>query len=211
MTKTERKQRAGSQVTVFPSVLPVRYFPRGSVPNDSWKPGGHDGSGVAVGDQQRSVTHLCLWPKMADGYTRHSCFQFLSVIHHPPWLSHTSIRPSADVPEAWDSSSQPLPRNPSWEGAGEAAELPEVPDGPGWWCSDQDGPGLYGRGRTLYVWWPRLESRHNQADTVSCMLRSQQVWPPRETLCYLPAGQHLWCLQGPKCNCGSVMPPFGSV
>lgn len=31
-------------------VLPVRNFPRGSVPNDSWKPGGHDGSGVAVGN-----------------------------------------------------------------------------------------------------------------------------------------------------------------
>lgn len=37
--------------TGFSSEIPVRDFPRRSIPNDSWKPGSHDGSGVVVGDQ----------------------------------------------------------------------------------------------------------------------------------------------------------------
>lgn len=49
------KDKVDFPTCVLSSVLPVRHFPRGSVPNDSWKPGGHDGSGVAVGNQQRSV------------------------------------------------------------------------------------------------------------------------------------------------------------
>lgn len=45
-----------NQNPFFPPVLLVRYFPRGSLSNDGWKPGSHDGSGVAVGDKQGSVT-----------------------------------------------------------------------------------------------------------------------------------------------------------
>lgn len=59
--QTERKiSKIDGQVVVFLSVLAVRYFPRGSIPNDSWKPGGHDGSGVAVRDQQGSATPECI-------------------------------------------------------------------------------------------------------------------------------------------------------
>lgn len=46
----------GHDSSFLSSVFPVRHLPRGPVPTDSWKPGGHDGSGVAVGSQQRSVS-----------------------------------------------------------------------------------------------------------------------------------------------------------
>lgn len=45
-------ERRKGHLIVFLSVFAVRHFPGGSVPNDSWKPGSHDSSGVAVRDQQ---------------------------------------------------------------------------------------------------------------------------------------------------------------
>lgn len=73
-----------------------------------------------VGDELRWMTDACI--SFSQWSTR------LSV----------SVRPCAYVHEAWDSSSQPVPRNPCWEGACEAVELPEIRDGSSWWCRDQD-------------------------------------------------------------------------